>query len=103
MATEEDDDLARLPSNDSIGDDADDLEKDEDTSDETDDPAKADVVEKKKKKKRLAVLRRKSLAQRAYEFTGKDSDISGIIFLEIRKITDLPPEKNSMETPPDMG
>lgn len=95
IAAEEDDDLSRLPSNESLGDDLDDLEKDDDTSDETDDPNKPDVVEKKKKKKRLAVLRRKSMAARAYEFTGKDSDVSGIIFLEVKKITDLPPERNS--------
>lgn len=97
MSSEEDDELSRLPSHDSLGDDVDDIEKDEDTSDETDDPTKPDIVENKKKRKRLAVLRRKSLAARAYEFTGKDSDVSGIIFLEVSKITDLPPERNSMK------
>ena len=68
--------------------------KDEETSDETEDQTKPDL-ETKKKKRKLKMLRRKSRAIRAYEFTGKDSDVSGIIFLEIGKITDLPPEKNS--------
>ena len=67
---------------------------DEETSDETEDQTKPDF-EKKKKRKKLKMLRRKSRAIRAYEFTGKDSDVAGIIFLEIGKITDLPPEKNS--------
>ena len=97
VSADDDDDLAQLPSNESLaGEEGDDGEKDEDTSDETDDPSKPEIVEKKQKKKKLAMLRRKSIAARAYEFTGKDSVIAGIVFLEINKITDLPPEKNSM-------
>lgn len=97
--------LSRLPSHEVNVDDDTDPElddeeavdeagKDEETSDETEDQTKPDL-EKKKKRKKLKMLRRKSRAIRAYEFTGKDSDVSGIIFLEIGKITDLPPEKNS--------
>ncbi len=100
------DSMSRLPSHDTNADDDTDVElddeeavddtgKDEETSDETEDQAKPELSEKKKKKRKLKMLRRKSRAIRAYEFTGKDSDVSGIIFLEIGKITDLPPEKNS--------
>jgi phosphatidylserine decarboxylase len=80
--------------------DDDDLEGEvEDISDETDltDAAGgvADTPEKKKKRLRLAKLRkkRKTRAQ-AYELSG-GSDVVGVVFLEIKKITDLPPERNS--------
>ena len=94
------DNLARLPSVDTNADEdsdagMDDAGKDEETSDETEDQTKLGVSDKKRKRKKLKMLRRKSRAIRAYEFTGKDSDVSGIIFLEIDRITDLPPEKNS--------
>ena len=56
------------------------------------------TTDKKKKKKKLAILRRKSIAARAYEFTSKDSDIAGMIFMELNKVTDLPPEKNMTRT-----
>ena len=72
--------------------DEDDEDEDDDTSDETGDVTKLEVVEKRKKKLRLARLRRKTKA-RAYEFTGT-GDVIGIVFLEIVKITDLPPERN---------
>lgn len=96
--------MSRLPSHDTNADEdldgdldeeaVEDAGKDEETSDETEDQTKPES-EKKKKKRKLKMLRRRSRAIRAYEFTGKDSDVSGIIFLEIAKITDLPPEKNS--------
>ena len=58
------------------------------------DAAQGDVPEEKKKKRlRLARLKKKA-TMRAYEF-GSGSDIAGVLFLEITKITDLPPEKNS--------
>ena len=49
-----------------------------------------------KKRSRLKLLRSRSKARDVgtYEFTGKDSEVSGIIFLEVRKILDLPPERN---------
>jgi phosphatidylserine decarboxylase len=104
--TDVEDSMSRLPSHDTNADEDTDAEaedeeavdetgKDEETSDETEDQTKPGLSEKKKKKRKLKMLRRKSRAIRAYEFTGKDSDVSGIIFLEIQKIKDLPPEKNS--------
>ena len=78
-------------------DDEDHDEQELDTSDETDDPAKPEIAEKRKRKLRLARLKRKAKA-RAYEFTGA-SDVTGIAFLEIVKITDLPPERNGMKEP----
>ena len=74
-------------------------EEDEDgssSSDESDDAGETDAAkpEKSEKKKRRlkARLRRKKKA-RTYEFSG-GSDCVGIVFLEISRITDLPPEKN---------
>ena len=90
---EDDDELARLESQEADADDDED-EKAEDTSDETDDPNKPEVAEKRRKKLRLARLKRKTKA-RAYEYTG-GTDVVGIVFLEINRITDLPPERNSM-------
>lgn len=78
---------------------------DADSIDEVDTDSMSDVssvTEKKSKKKKLAVLRRRSIAARAYEFVGKDSDISGMVFLELIRITDLPPEKNMTRTSFDM-
>lgn len=74
--------------------DDDDDEKDMETSDETDDPTKPVTAEKRTKKLRLAKLKKKS-KKRAYEFSG-GSDLVGIVFLDIGKITDLPPERNCM-------
>lgn len=75
-------------------DDEDDGELDDLPADEADDVdgAVADPVEKKKRK-RLAGLKKKA-KQRAYEFSG-ESDVAGVLFIEIQKITDLPPERNS--------
>jgi phosphatidylserine decarboxylase len=95
----EDDDeiLSRTPTLDdeeAPAEDGDDAENDHETSDETDEPS--GKAAKKEKKKRKARLRRKSIAVRAYEFVGGVGDVSGIIFMEILKITDLPPERNRM-------
>ncbi|OJJ44379.1 hypothetical protein ASPZODRAFT_144950 [Penicilliopsis zonata CBS 506.65] len=79
-----------------------DVDKDEDTSDETDDPTKPEVVEKRKRRLRLARLKRKSLAARAYQFSGAGNGVQGIVFMEIVKVTDLPPEKNVTRTSFDM-
>ncbi len=69
---------------------------DEETSDETDDPTKPEVVEKRRKRLRLKRLKRKSLAARAYQFSGVGNGVQGIVFMEIVKVTDLPPERNGM-------
>lgn len=74
-------------------DDDDDEEKDLETDDETDDPVKSGGTEKRKKKLRLARMKKKTKA-RTYEFSG-GTDVVGIVFLDIVKITDLPPERNS--------
>lgn len=74
----------------------DELDNDEETSDETDDPTKPEVVEKRRRRLRLARLRRKSLAARAYQFSGSGSGVQGIVFMEIVRVTDLPPERNGM-------
>ena len=73
-----------------------DEDHDQDTSDETDATTMSAKSAKTAKKRRLARLRRKSIAVRSYEFMGKDSDVSGIIFMEIQRISDLPPERNGM-------
>ncbi|KAF7131295.1 hypothetical protein CNMCM5793_004409 [Aspergillus hiratsukae] len=96
-AGEEDEDLPQVPTNES-----DDADKDEETSDETDDLTKPEIVEKRKKRLRLARLKRKSLAARAYQFSGAGNGVQGIVFMEIVKVTDLPPERNVTRTSFDM-
>ncbi|KAK8241866.1 phosphatidylserine decarboxylase proenzyme [Phyllosticta capitalensis] len=93
FSSDEDEDLERLSSGE-LDDDS------EDESDETDDSKKSEKKEKKKRRLRMAKLRRKA-KQRSYEFNG-NSDIAGVLFLEIQKITDLPPEKNMTRTGFDM-
>lgn len=68
-------------------------EKNPETSDETDDPTKPAKAEKRKRRLKMKTLKKRATA-RAYEFTG-GTDVVGIVFLEICKITDLPPERNS--------
>ena len=96
-----DEDFLRLDSPDLEEDDEDEDETDEknlEISDETDDPAKPAKTEKEKRRRKLKMKRLKKRAKaRAYEFTG-GTDVVGIVFLEICKITDLPPERNSKET-----
>ena len=105
---DETDEFARTDSNDPNIDDDDDDDDDEDgeekspeTSDETEESGKLDVGEKKRRKLRLKKLRRKTKA-RAYEFTG-GTDVVGIVFVEICKITDLPPERNSRHLSVQIG
>ncbi|KAG9228871.1 phosphatidylserine decarboxylase-like protein [Amylocarpus encephaloides] len=78
----------------------DDFDDDEDPSDETDDPTKPENAEKRRRKLRLRGLRKKKQAA-AYEFNS-ESEVVGIVFLEIGKITDLPPERNMTRTSFDM-
>ncbi|KAL2867279.1 putative phosphatidylserine decarboxylase Psd2 [Aspergillus lucknowensis] len=77
-------------------------DRDEETSDETDDPTKPEVVEKRRRRLRLKRLKRKSLAQRAYQFSGAGNGVQGIVFMEIVRVTDLPPERNVTRTSFDM-
>lgn len=86
---DDDEDLLRMESG-----DIDDQDEEEESSDEAQDESKkAEKREKRRKKLKLARLRRK-VKQRAYEFSEK-TEVAGVLFLEIVKITDLPPEKNS--------
>lgn len=102
-AGDDDDYFPSVPSSDSREADQDDLDvdadadKDEEASDSTEDPNKLENVERRRKRHRLARLRRKSLAARAYQFSGTGSGVQGIVFMEILKVIDLPPEKNGME------
>ncbi|RMZ75732.1 hypothetical protein DV737_g5137, partial [Chaetothyriales sp. CBS 132003] len=60
------------------------------------------TVSTNEKKKKLAMLRRKSIAVRAYDFLGGVNSIAGMIFMEIVQVTDLPPERNMTRTSFDM-
>jgi phosphatidylserine decarboxylase len=72
----------------------DDEADEEDSSDEAlDESKKAEKREKRRKKLRLARLKRKAHKLRSYEFSDK-TEVAGVLFLEITKVTDLPPEKN---------
>jgi phosphatidylserine decarboxylase len=92
----------RMTSNTSAGaeDEEEYFDEDEEPSDETDDPTKPDSVEKRRRRLRIRGLRRKKQLG-AYEFSG-GSEVVGIVFLEIGKITDLPPERNVTRTSFDM-
>lgn len=90
---EDEDSLLRMESGEN-----EDQEDEEESSDEAQDEAqKADKTEKRRRKLRLAKLKRKA-KQRAYEFSDK-TEVAGVLFLEIVKITDLPPERNSKSPP----
>jgi phosphatidylserine decarboxylase len=84
----EEDDVAPPPR-------AEEAEKGSEISEETEDLTKPEVVEKRRRRLRIARLRRKSIAARAYEFSGANSGVSGIVFMEVWKVVDLPPERNS--------
>ena len=74
---------------------------DEEDTDEIEDPSKPETAEKRRRRLRIKGLKRKR-RQNPYAFTNGDSDLVGIIFLEICKITDLPPESNLTRTSFDM-
>lgn len=61
---------------------------------DADDTKTPETVEHKRRRKRMAILKRK-VKLREYEFTN-GSDVAGVLFLEVQRITDLPPERNSM-------
>ncbi|KAL3453259.1 phosphatidylserine decarboxylase-domain-containing protein [Aspergillus insuetus] len=99
-AGEEDDYFPSVSSSTILEESGDGIE--EETSDETDDPTKPEVVEKRRRRLRLKRLKRKSLAHRAYQFSGVGNGVQGIVFMEIVKVTDLPPERNVTRTSFDM-
>ena len=85
-------------------DDNDEEEEDEVNEDEMpedEDPSKLETAEKRKRRLRIKGLKRKK-RENLYEFTNSDSDVVGIIFLEISNIVDLPPESNLTKTSFDM-
>lgn len=89
------DDLARTDT----GDLEDEEEGDEDIdqadgADDADTDTKEEALAKKKKRRRIARIKKRT-KQRAYEFSGL-SDVAGVLFLEVQRITDLPPERNGM-------
>lgn len=88
---EEDEDLDELDRIETA--DLEDDDEGDEPSDETDDSKKQGEKEKRKRRHRLARLKRKTKLK-AYEFSGM-SDVAGVLFVEIQKITDLPPERNS--------
>lgn len=102
---EEDDEdlLARINTG-----DLDDLSEEDDEkepSDETDDGTRTpsgtpDEKQRQKRRRKIKKLKRKSKLK-AYEFSNM-SDVAGVLFLEINRITDLPPEKNLTRTTFDM-
>lgn len=67
---------------------------DTDTGLDTDDPTRQETPEKRRRRLKLKRLRRRAKRQ-AYKFSGGTSDLHGVLFLEITKVTDLPPERNS--------
>lgn len=71
-----------------------DVEDEEESSDEAQDESKkAEKREKRRKKLKLAKLKKKAKQIRGYEYSS-NGDVAGVLFLEIQKITDLPPERN---------
>jgi phosphatidylserine decarboxylase len=78
------------PEADDDDDDDDDQSPEPGTPGETD--GNGESSEKKKRRLRIARLKNKA-KQRGYEFTGTSS-VAGVLFVEIQRITDLPPERN---------
>ncbi|KAF8467246.1 phosphatidylserine decarboxylase-domain-containing protein [Kalaharituber pfeilii] len=78
-------------------------EDEEESSEDSDEPRSAEgtqtgkAVTKSSKKEKV----KKALKHGAYEFT-HGSDVVGIVFLEVSRITDLPPEHNMTRTGFDM-
>lgn len=83
-----------------------DEDEDEDAYDdeippEDEDSSKPEAVEKRKRRLRIKGLKKKR-RNNPYEFINASGDVLGIIFLEIKNITDLPPESNFTKTSFDM-
>ncbi|KAG6359514.1 hypothetical protein INS49_013035 [Diaporthe citri] len=94
--------ISRRPTEDVSDDDDAEYDIYDDETPEEEDPSKPESVEKRKRRLRIKGLKRKK-RDNPYEFTNGDrSDVVGIIFLEVVKITDLPPESNFTKTGFDM-
>lgn len=71
-----------------------DIEDEDESSDEAQDESKkAEKREKRRRRLRLAKLRKKAKQLSGYEYSS-NGDVAGVLFLEIQRITDLPPERN---------
>ncbi|POR38412.1 Phosphatidylserine decarboxylase proenzyme 2 [Tolypocladium paradoxum] len=82
-------------------DDEDLTEFDDDAFEEGEDASKPETAERRRRRLRIKGLKRRR-RQNPYAFNNGYSDVVGIIFLEICKITDLPPESNLTRTSFDM-
>lgn len=80
--------------------DDDDDDEDEDEEDEDDEGDDQDPT-KRKRRLRIRGLKKKR-RNNPYAFASNGSDVVGIIYLEVVKITDLPPESNLTRTSFDM-
>lgn len=69
-------------------------EDDDDDVNDSEDPTKPETAEKRKRRLRIARIKKKA-QEKAYELSGS-SGLAGVLFLEIQKVTDLPPERNSV-------
>lgn len=92
---------AAAPDEGLILEDMDDEDEDESPEGEEEGSPRPEIFDKRRKRLRLKGLKRKR-RQRAYEFTNGGSDVVGVIFLEICRINDLPPESNLTRTSFDM-
>ncbi|KAK3722488.1 phosphatidylserine decarboxylase [Vermiconidia calcicola] len=104
---DDDDSLSRMESRDldDVSEEDDDDDDEKDPSDETDAGPRTpsgtlDEKAARRREKKIRKLKRKNKLK-AYEFSGM-SDVAGVLFLEINRVTDLPPEKNSTRTTFDM-
>ena len=79
----------------------DELDLDSETPEDTEDGTKAETAEGRKRRHRIKGLKKRR-RQNPYAFTNGGSDVVGLIFLEIIKVTDLPPESNMTHTSFDM-
>ena len=86
---------------DEIADEYDEDDLSEEDEDEPEDASKPETAEKRRRRLRIKGLKKRR-RQNPYAFNNGGSDVVGIIFLEICKITDLPPEKNLTRTSFDM-
>lgn len=104
---DDDEELLRRMNSSNLDDlDEEDDDDEKEPSDETDDGARTPVgtsseeKQRHKRRRKLRRLRRKKKTS-AYEF-GATSDVAGVLYLEVNKVTDLPPEKNMTKTTFDM-
>ena len=70
-----------------------DVEEEESSDEAQDESKKAEKREKRRKKLRMARLKRKAKQVTGYEYSS-NGEVAGVLFLEIQRITDLPPERN---------